>query len=543
MYVKYSILFILIFGNILLLGQRNNAPRLDGEKATANEYYGYGNFRKALEEFKLLLRQDARNIDYNYKIAQCYLILDEDKTKAIHHLEYVVETNKELIYPIVELGKAYMYAERFDDAMKCFEKYINHPDADEKIINEEVNRYIEMVEVAKELKKNPVNVTFENLGEEINSEYPEYNAFIDEDENVLVYTCRKEDKRTKEYDYDGYAYSDVYMATAKYGKWFKPGGIGRSINTEFKEDVVGLSADGNRVVIYIENWEVVDDLYYTEKSRRSFGKMETFEDPINSGSIENTGCFSKDGNTLFFSSDRKGGYGGFDIYMVRKFPDGTWSEPINLGPDVNTKFDELYPNIQGDNITLYFSSNGHNTMGGFDLFKTTYDIFDNAFSTPQNLGYPINSTYDDYTISFNKSKRHAYISAVRKEGFGNRDIYRITFNDIEQKYSIIKGAFVVNGDTLELKRNNISQLPENVSLNVYKTKSKELVGKYTPNRQNGRVIIILPVGEYTIKPEVNGVEQEKKKFKVLGLGNYQYEINKYIEISNTPPPEEDKEEY
>ena len=143
------------------------------------------------------------------------------------------------------------------------------------------------------------------------------------------------------------------------------------------------------------------------------------------------------GDTIYFSSDCSGGYGGLDIYFVTKNSAGQWSEPQNIGSNINTKYDDNYPNISSDGKKFYFSSKGHESMGDYDLFRSFYNEETKQWSAPINIGYPINTPFDNTTISYSKDEKYGFIAANRKEGFGNLDIYRITFGDDAQQTAFI----------------------------------------------------------------------------------------------------------
>ena len=169
--------------------------------------------------------------------------------------------------------------------------------------------------------------------------------------------------------------------------------------------------------------------------------------------METAACLSHDGTQLFFASDSKEGFGGTDIYMSKKLPNGKWGIPINLGPVINTQYNEDFPSISADGKTFHFCSEGHISMGGFDIFKSSWDEDSSYWQPPVNIGFPINTPDDNMNISFSTTwdtetetlrNKYAYISAVRKDGFGDLDIYRITFNKVASRLTVIKGLITAN---------------------------------------------------------------------------------------------------
>ncbi|MCB0381723.1 MAG: PD40 domain-containing protein, partial [Flavobacteriales bacterium] len=161
---------------------------------------------------------------------------------------------------------------------------------------------------------------------------------------------------------------------------------------------------------------------------------------INSKNQETSACFSPDGNTIYFVSNRPDGIGGKDIYKSTKNKDGKWGEAENLGRTINTIDDEDAVFLHADGKTLYFSSKGHKTMGGYDIFKSTYEK--GKWSTPENIGYPINTADDDVCFVLTASGEYGYYTSAKLDGKGKRDIYRVSFIDElnKPKLTLLKGV-------------------------------------------------------------------------------------------------------
>jgi Tol biopolymer transport system component len=253
-----------------------------------------------------------------------------------------------------------------------------------------------------------------------------------------------------------------------------------------------------------------------------YGKPEKLDAKINAGGDEIAASISSDGTTLFFASSRKGGLGGTDIYMCKKLGNNKWSEPKNAGSEINTPYDEDFPNISPDGKILYFSSKGHTSMGGHDIFKSNYDETNSTFSSPKNLGYPINTTDDDMNFRISKNGKYGYIASARNGGQGDFDIYRVTFNEVESDYSVVIGEFSTK-DNAEI---NYADVFISVNNNI----SKELVGNYLPNPATGRFVVILPPGKYQMNIEAPGFKPVTKNIEVFDKVSYQAEINMNIEL-------------
>jgi YHS domain-containing protein len=237
---------------------------------------------------------------------------------------------------------------------------------------------------------------------------------------------------------------------------------------------------------------------------------------VNQKSNEMGASLSNDGRTMFFCSDREGGLGGFDIYKVKRLPNGIWGMPKNIGAPINTSSDEKYPMLEDNGKTLYFSSNGHPGMGDMDLFKSFLLEEERNWSAPINLGYPVNTTHDDLNISFTRNKRYAYIAAKREDSFGDLDIYRITFEEEKDDFTLLNGR-VLDADS--------AQVLEEVIVEVYDLKDESLYGTYLVNPKTGKYSAILPAGNFRV--EVVGVstyQDYSKELKLLGKNDFQDQI-------------------
>jgi len=443
----FVILSLFLFNNFSY-GQKNGTAKTKGDPEKAMLLMKSGNFNSAIKEFEILVSEEPDNLSYRVFLGYAYLNTNVNKIKAIPHFEKVAKDTKSDPYCHYDLGKAYMLAYRFDEALASFEKFRSLTHDKEKDLSVSAKRMIEMCNQAKVLYKSRVNVRLDNLGAEVNSSYPDYSPFIDASETTLFYTSRRSGNTGNMDDVDGLRTADVFISYLEGDKWSKAKRVNSAINTYLIEESVGMSADGSELFIYIYSEKGMDDIFVSTKKGKSYQKADYLS--INSIFIETAASISPDKNTIFFSSKRPGGKGKSDLYMAFKLPTGEWSKAVNLGDTINTEFDEDFPQIAPDGKTLYFASTGHIGMGGFDLFKCTWNSKSNTFSKPVNIGYPINTPDDNKTISFSKSGRYAYMHDARDGGFGDLDVYKVTFLDVAAPYATYIGN-VYNKDSVSLE--------------------------------------------------------------------------------------------
>ena len=402
--------------------------------ARAKNLFDLGDYKNAFPEYIKLLSENPEDVFLNWRVGLCHLYQNIDKSNAIPYLLKVTTKDKfddEVLY---DLGIAYMYNEQIDSALLFLNKYKMKISQPERIID--VTRQIEFCENARKFMKTPLNISFENLGDDVNSEGPDMHPFTPMDESFLVFSTKR-DKGVagQNLDFDGNKPADIFWTQSKYGEFRKAKGVGMTINTEFVEEFVGMSAFGDHIFYMIDNMEGFDDIWMSEFSGRRWEKGKTLGESINTEEPEMAATCTPDGQTLFIARlpIAEPGFGGLDIFMAKKLPTGEWSIPVNLGPTINTQYDEMFPVISADGKTLYFASQGHKSMGGYDVYKSEWNEQFNRWERPENLGYPINTTMDNFTYCPTDNPRHAYTAQLRKGGFGDLDLYRIIYNEEEEQ--------------------------------------------------------------------------------------------------------------
>lgn len=500
-------------------------------KKSAQEHYYNGNFRAAVDEFLILLAKDPTDVDLNFFIGASYLESNIDKEKAIPYLEFAVQQEKFPKEAIYQLGRAYMFAHRFDEAITTFNKYkdISRGDNDNIITG---GRMIEQCFTAKELVKYPIDATFENLGPNINTAYPEFNPFIPEDESFIVFTAKRPDCLGLQLDFDGYKTSDIFRAREYQGHFRQARNIGSAVNTEWYEEVVGISADGQELLVYIDNFDGYDDIYVSPRKGRFFDDYLDLGRNINSDDIETTASLNTEGDLVFFSREVSSGKNGTDIYMSRRLPNKEWGVPQRLPDIINTPFNESFPHLMADGKTFYFSSEGHTSMGGFDIFISEWDELTNTWSPPRNAGYPINTVDDDFNISLSTTGRYGYVAQFRKdEGYGERDIYRITFNDVDPVYTIVRGSITNIKDSMLIDPDiDVGSF----EMTVTDMNTDKYIGTYRPNMTTSNYVQVLEPGDYCVYVEGELYFDTSAVVEVAGKASQVTEIIKNYTLRPDP---------
>jgi hypothetical protein len=517
----------IVVGLILILSEspsygQSTTSKVDPKEA--NDRFINGNFEGALDLYQLLLEKEPKNEKYNYRIGVCYLNTNISKKKAIPYLEIVTRMPKFEPDAMYLLGRAYHFAYRFDDALKAYNQFKTTGKGTEANLKD-VDREIQNCYNAKELMKFPLDVTFENLGKNINSPYADYYPFVPSDESFIVYNSKRPDGGALTGP-DGEYTSGIFISKVQSGAFQKAKNIGPPISSgEGVAEVIGLSASGENMLLYYDNAQGAGDIFMAQADKnKNFKKAELLDQNVNSpNGYEISASITNDGTTIYFTSDRKGGKGGTDIWMSHKLPTGKWGEAVNMGADVNTDMDEDFPNISPDGKTLYFSSKGHTSMGGYDIFKLDWDEVNKKWTNLKNMGYPINTPEDNMNFRVSETGRYGYIAALRDDGFGDLDIYRVTFNDVEPRYSILKGKVMSADSTKKFKYSD-------VFITVTNDKNQEIVGNYVPNGNTGKYVIIVAPGVYNISIETPGFQAYTEKVNVLDKSSFKTEIDKDILI-------------
>lgn len=520
--MKITLQLLALLFTVHFYAQTKVAPKTVAKNLKlANAAFEVEDYIIAINTYKKVLQEDANNETANLNSVICRIKLNQSPDSCAPYLLKLKKSSS----PEVQyyFGKIYHLTYNFEEAIKCYENYKKINIKKRSITDDEVNYQILCSKNAIDLVNQPHLSIIKNIGNEINTSYAEYVPLITPDENLLYFTSRREGSTGNLKDAYGNYYEDVYVSQKNSnGKWSTPKNIGPPINTNTHDACVALSFDGNQMIVYRTSEDQLSgDLYLTHTDYEGWSAPIKLGPQFNTPSIETSACFSTDTSVIYFSSNKPGGLGGKDIYRVKKLPNGKWSLPMNLGPTINTDKDDDSPFLHPDGITLYFSSKGHNTMGDYDIFKTILNTETNTFSSPENLGYPINTVNNDIFFVLNANGTRGYYSSVKEETFGGSDIYTVDtrFGDNDFK---VKHGKVMNGK--ELCKAKITLID---------IESKKVSGIFNANSKTGKFILVMnPLRSYKAIVEEDGFQT--MILDIEPLANEQTETDLILSLTKKP---------
>lgn len=421
-----------------------------------------------------LLKKEPKNANFIYRKGYTTVHYKKNYTEALKLFskilknvskDYKNELASETNCPI-ETYYYYAYCQdllgNINDATSYYKKYLDQNIGITNVYTKLAQVKIINIEVAEKYKANPKkNIILKSVGDSINTPDPEYAPIISPDGSTIYFTSRRvwKEDTYKEFveDFTNFSTEDIYVSYKKSpGQWTSPKRL-PFCKLDRNEATVAVSSDERTMYIYADNGKDGGNLYEVDLSKDRLDTLDLIKtEGVNTKDWDSHIFYSEDNTIAIFSSDRKGGYGGRDLYRMIKLPDGNWSLPKNLGPTINTPYDEDSPFLSIDNKQLYFSSNSDKSMGGFDIF-VCLKASDNDWSTPVNLGYPINSTKDDIFFTTTADGLLGYLSSNRDGIKGETDIYEVEFVSKE-----VKTNFILNGKV----SSNGQKIDKNISLRL-----------------------------------------------------------------------------
>ncbi len=538
--MKSYIASLLFFFVAILPASASTPPDFGSKFLEANQLMEEKFWDQAIKQWREILDAHPDNANVNYKLGYALLQTVSSKTEALHYLE--VATNRKISknydpYDPMErrapadawfyLGNAQHLNYDMDGAIASYQKYMKYISKKNQMYAR-AEREIGKCEEAKRQVANPKSYVITNVGPIINGPENDFSPVLSIDESSMFFTTRRmrpDSSNSRIIDFATQEFKeDVYQSFKDAeNQWTSPELL--PLNSDDHDATISVSPDGQTLFIYRDS---------LGDGRILYSKLigETWSDPAKLGSDINTSAWethatiSADGNTLYFVSNREGGYGGRDIYKCVKLPNGEWSRSLNLGPVINTPEEEDSPFLTADGKTMYFASRGHENMGAFDILSSRLGA-DGEWTKPENLGYPLNTVDDDVFFQPMADGRRAYYSSEKDGGYGKKDIYLVDLpKEIsESSVAVLKG-FIIGEDGKDL--------PADLKVVVTNLKNNEK-SEYRPRMRDGGFLAVLsPCTNYEIEYFI-GMERIKQDAISIPCENVFMEIEREVFIINTLP--------
>ncbi len=520
---------------------------------------GYNNFRDAISPLGEGQRFNPNNARLNYMLGFISFITDPTTPQTLKYFETAYKLD-----PIAETDMAFWLAwsyqlnSRWDEAIKHYQLYLSQgkKNAGE---TDDVNKKIAECNSGKKYSATPERVFVDNLGSAINSAFPEYGPSISADEETIIFTARRDNSTGgKRDENDNGYYEDIYISVKSNGKWQASKQLSKTVNTDNHDAAAGLSSDGSKLYVYRHSGKDGGDLYESVLFGVDWEAPIHMNKYINTKYHESSVSLSFDGRRMYFVSNKESGLGDRDIYYSDMDVKGEWGASKNIGPVINTKYAEEAVFMHPDGVTLYFSSKGHNSMGGYDIFKST--LLNGVWSAPENLGYPINGPDDDVFFVVSGSGSRAYFASSKTGGFGEKDLYKITFlgpekapllNTQDQLIAMaanpvsnlkVENAVEVASAKLTILKGVVSDAkthqPLESSIDLIDNDKNVVLATFKSNSSTGKYLVNLPSGKnYGIAVKRDGYLFHSENFNIPNNAAFQEFTKdvalKKIEIGST----------
>lgn len=512
-------LCLLFFSQVFSQGVMKTRKWRKSEKDSllvAQNLFTEENYLLALPIFDKIEQNHPKELYLKYVLGICGLYRSDVHQRSLEYLLAVYEKNKKAAGIRYDLARAYHYNYKFDEALAMIEEYLKDKKLTEKD-RKDAEQLKEYCNNAKILMATPVDAKIENIGDILNTVGSEYVPVISSDESVMIYTYTGDQSvgglqnGYNVADTFGIYYEDVFISHKEGGTWATPASIGATINTNAHDAAIAISNDGQKLFVFKDNSYDGGDIYISTVDTSGYWSApEKVKGEVNTAAWEGSASLSSDEKTLFFASERPGGFGGRDLYKATLLPDGNWGNIQNLGDKVNTVRDDDAPFIHPDGKTLIFSSQALNSMGSYDIFLTEYSASDSSWSTPKNLGYPINTPDDDRYFVLSTDGNRGYYASGKEGGFGLHDIYVVDMPDNFNKPNVI----MVKGTT------TVDDKPVIVSVSVDMTDNNKNYRSTNTTKEGSYLVNLTSGHNYKITYKLNGFPDEVRTVDAMSVSGY-----------------------
>ncbi|WP_246008888.1 OmpA family protein [Hymenobacter metallilatus] len=481
---------------------------------TANKYFGQENYRASLPFYEQVLAKEPNNAQALFRAGIAYMSFD--KEKASDYI-YKAQRLKKNVSKDVEywLGRVDHLNYNFDEAISHFQAY-NATLKSKDTRKKELAQLIQHSKNAKVQFNSPKDIFVKNLGPTINTQWSEHSPVISADDKVLLFTSRSDDmsnapavdpdgkvKDKNKIAADGQYYENIYEAKRIDDEnWEKPRSLSGVLNGKGHDASIQVFDNDTKLLMYRNDEN--GDILYSEKSGADWTEPKKLNKNINTAAFESDAFITPDGLTIYFSTSKYSEDNTLDIYYSTRQPGGDWGPAKTIGSAINTPYDDDSPYLSRDGKTLYFSSRGHNTMGGYDIFKSDWDSVGRKWSRAENMGYPINTPDDDTYYRLSPDGSYAYLSSYRIGGYGEKDIYTINYI----KNAIIRGRVLSERDSTVIPGAELvfSGTQADKTALSYRDITKPVTGDYQVSVLSGRT--------YQVAVSKDGKNIETEEFAV-----------------------------
>jgi tetratricopeptide (TPR) repeat protein len=496
--------------------------------ASARQMFLDNNVRGALNEYRIVLNAQPDNAQAAYRIAECHYHL-KNYELALNYFSKADSldpaVNKEAPY---WRGMTLHRLARLDEAIEQF-KTFKRDNGKANNYYFEVDTYIEQCQFAQMMMQHPRSIRMENLDRRINSRFDDYTPSITADGKMLVFTSRRPDFKGGGIDTQGdhKYFENIFYSEwdAANDEWTAADQIKGKVNTTAYDAVLSIAPDGKSMYVYKNNAQSAGDIFFATliDSTNKWSTAEKLAKPVNTQYFESSVSVTANGKHLYFISERPGGEGQGDIYVSEKQGE-KWGKPKNLGKLVNTPGDEKFVFVHPNGKHLFFASNGHQTMGSYDIFRC--EIIDGEATRPINLGYPINTVNEESTFSLTADNKTMYIAAEYPGGQGERDIWRIDLSNYRIVEDDIVAEVFFQGTVLDAKT---EARYKNATIEVY-TGAGKLVYDLKTDKSGEFEVKLMRGDVYEVIVKTGVVKDKKFDVDLKNIENTRLVVRRNFEL-------------